>query len=152
MAVKTYNPQEVSIIAGVIALSSWNQVVVEMDEDGWMFTSGTTGEATRTKNANLLGTFTITVPQTSADNDILTVLYENSSVLRYATNMQGKYLLIHGMLDDNVHFQHAVVLANMLIEHNKQFQFMLYPRQYHGIQERRFHLYTLITDFIFNNL
>jgi len=72
---KTYDPTQVSIILGVTKLSNWNEVTVAFDEDGWTFTSGTQGEATRTKNANKLGTITITVPQTSSDNDILSTWY-----------------------------------------------------------------------------
>lgn len=72
---KTYDPTQVSITLGITKLSNWNEVTVAFDEDGWTLTSGTQGEATRTKNANRLGTITITVPQTSADNDILSGWY-----------------------------------------------------------------------------
>lgn len=71
---KTYNPKEVSVIIGGLILKSWNIVTVEMDEDRALFTSGTTGEATRTINNNKLGAITIELPQSSADNLILSGL------------------------------------------------------------------------------
>jgi hypothetical protein len=68
---KTYDPTQVSITLGINKLDNWDEVTVAFDEDAWTFTSGTQGEATRTKNANRLGTITITCPQTSSANDIL---------------------------------------------------------------------------------
>ena len=73
METKTYDPGQVSVIVGSI-IKSWNKVVVARDEDGWSFSAGTSGEATRTKNLNRLGTITITMPQTSADNSVLSAL------------------------------------------------------------------------------
>jgi hypothetical protein len=72
---KTYDPSQVTITIGVTKLDNWDEVRVAFDEDGWTFTSGTQGEATRTKNLNKLGTITITAPQTSADNDTLSAWY-----------------------------------------------------------------------------
>lgn len=72
---KTYDPTQVSITLGITKLDNWDEVTVVFDEDAWTFTSGTQGEATRTKNSNRLGTITITLPQTSADNDTLSAWY-----------------------------------------------------------------------------
>ncbi|MFQ5866346.1 MAG: S9 family peptidase, partial [bacterium] len=82
--------------------------------------------------------------------------YENSSPLKYAKNLKGNLLLIHGTADDNVHFQNSVALVNELIAHNKQFETMFYPGRYHGIRERtkntQEHIYTLMTDFLLEKL
>ncbi len=80
--------------------------------------------------------------------------YESSSVLEHAENIKGKLLLIHGTADDNVHFQNSVELVNALIANNIQFQTMYYPGRNHSIYggNTRVHLFTLITNFILENL
>lgn len=74
MELKTYDPKEVNIIIGGAIIGSWNTVTVEREEDQNIMSAGTSGENTRTKNANNLGTITVTLPQTSGDNAILTGL------------------------------------------------------------------------------
>ncbi|HEX2962883.1 MAG TPA: S9 family peptidase [Ignavibacteriales bacterium] len=80
--------------------------------------------------------------------------YEESAVLNYAENLKGKFLLIHGTGDDNVHFQNSVELVNRLIDANKQFRVMYYPGRDHSIYGgmTRIQLYNLMTDFFLNNL
>ena len=68
---KTYNPKEVSLIIGGHIVNSWNTATPVRDEDGFTFATGTTGESSRAKNANKMGTITIVLPQTSGDNDAL---------------------------------------------------------------------------------
>ena len=65
---KTYSPKEVSVVIGGAIIKSWDEVSVVMDEDRNVLSSATTGESTRTKNANRLGKIEITLPQTSEDN------------------------------------------------------------------------------------
>ena len=71
MAIKTYDPSQVSVIVGGSIITSWNTVTPDRDEDSFTFNTGTTGESTRTKNLNKMGTFTIVLPQTSADNAVM---------------------------------------------------------------------------------
>ena len=80
--------------------------------------------------------------------------YRLTSPIRYADRMKGKYLLIHGTADDNVHFQNSIMLSEALIQADKNFQQAYYPNKNHGIYggETRFQLYTRMTDFIVNNL
>ena len=77
--------------------------------------------------------------------------YEQSAPLNYAKDLRGAFLLIHGTADDNVHFQNSVRLAAELIKHNKQFRTMFYPEEYHGVRQR-LHLYTLMTEFVLEEL
>ncbi len=80
--------------------------------------------------------------------------YEESSVLKYADKLKGKYLVIHGTTDDNVHWQNTIQLVDKLQKAGKQFYTMFYPNKDHSIAGRdtRYHLFTLITNFIIENL
>ncbi len=80
--------------------------------------------------------------------------YHDNSPIYFADKLKGAYLLVHGVADDNVHFQHTVEMANALIKANKQFDTYFYPNRNHGIygDNARIHLYTKMTNFIKNNL
>lgn len=79
--------------------------------------------------------------------------YENSPI-NFADRLKGNYLLIHGMADDNVHFQNTAEMANALISHNKQFDTYFYPNRNHGIygDNARLHLFTKMTNFVLEKL
>lgn len=83
--------------------------------------------------------------------------YDRNSPITYAEyfdDRKNKFLLIHGMADDNVHVQNAMDLADALIMANKQFDMMMYPDKNHGIYggNTRLQLFTLMTNYIINNL
>jgi len=59
--------------------------------------------------------------------------YEVSSVVKAAANLHGKLLLLHGMIDDNVHMQNTAQFIDALQRANMQFEIMIYPRSRHGI-------------------
>jgi dipeptidyl-peptidase-4 len=50
--------------------------------------------------------------------------YKKSSVLTYASKLGRPLLLIHGLTDDNVYFQHSVQLSEALFEAGKDFNFL----------------------------
>ncbi|MBK6362116.1 MAG: S9 family peptidase [Saprospiraceae bacterium] len=80
--------------------------------------------------------------------------YKENSPVYFADRLKGNYLLIHGMADDNVHFQHSVEMANALIKNKKQFDTYFYPNRNHGIygNNARIHLFTKITNFIYEKI
>lgn len=80
--------------------------------------------------------------------------YDDNSPTTYANLLKGKYLLIHGTADDNVHFQNAMEFSEALIQNNKQFEFMAYPDKNHGIYggQTRPQLYHKMTNFLLENL
>jgi len=81
--------------------------------------------------------------------------YEQGAPLNYVDSLKGKYLLIHGTADDNVHFQNTIEMINGLIKANKQFDLYIYPNRAHGIRKgknTRYHLYTKMSNYIFENL
>ncbi|MBL4653197.1 MAG: alpha/beta fold hydrolase [Flavobacteriales bacterium] len=80
--------------------------------------------------------------------------YDDNSPINHVEKLTGKYLLVHGMADDNVHFQNTVELTEALVQANKQFDVMMYPNRNHGIYggNTRLHLYNKMTDFVLKNL
>ena len=80
--------------------------------------------------------------------------YEDNSPIKYARNLKGKYLLIHGTADDNVHYQNALEMTNALIQANIQFDQFTYPNRNHGIYggNTRNHLYTMLLEYTLKNL
>jgi len=80
--------------------------------------------------------------------------YDDNSPINHVDKLKGKYLLIHGMADDNVHLQNTAEMINALVKANKPFDLMLYPDKNHGIYggNTRVHLYEKMTAFILENL
>ena len=80
--------------------------------------------------------------------------YDNNSPLSHVDKLKGKFLLVHGSADDNVHVQNTMRLVEALVQANKQFDWRIYPDKNHGIYggNTRLHLFTLMTDYIKNNL
>jgi dipeptidyl-peptidase-4 len=80
--------------------------------------------------------------------------YDRTSVLKAADKLNGKLLLIHGAVDNNVHPQNSVRLIDALQKSGKQFRFMLYPQSQHGVTNpmRVKHMNQMVTDFILENL
>jgi len=80
--------------------------------------------------------------------------YTKGSVIGSAKNLHGRLLIIHGMMDDNVHMQNSTKLIFELQKAGKQFDFMAYPTQRHGVTNpfQQKHMYSMMTDFIKKHL
>ena len=80
--------------------------------------------------------------------------YDDNSPINFVEKLKGKYLLIHGSGDDNVHVQNTMQMMESLIQANKQFDSQIYPDKNHGISggKTRIQLYNKMTTFIQNNL
>jgi len=80
--------------------------------------------------------------------------YDENSPINHVDKLKGKFLLIHGSGDDNVHVQNSMQMMEALIQSNKQFDSQIYPDNNHGIYggKTRIQLYTKMTNFILNNL
>jgi dipeptidyl aminopeptidase/acylaminoacyl peptidase len=75
--------------------------------------------------------------------------YEATSVVRAAKDLHGRLLLVHGLMDDNVHVQNSVKLIEALQQAGKQFEIMVYPTARHGVGPRYARHYNQLTlDFI----
>lgn len=80
--------------------------------------------------------------------------YDDNSPINYVKGLKGKFLLIHGSGDDNVHVQNSMEMMEALIQANKQFDSQIYPDKNHGIYGgmTRIQLYNKMSNFITSNL
>ena len=80
--------------------------------------------------------------------------YDANSPVNFVQLMKGKFLLIHGAADDNVHYQNSMELINAMVKADKQFDLFIYPNKNHGIYggNTRNHLFKMILDFVEENL
>ena len=62
--------------------------------------------------------------------------YARSSPIYYAEGLEGNLLMLHGMIDRNVHFQDVVRLSQRLIELKKEnWELSVFPLEGHGFVE-----------------
>ena len=80
--------------------------------------------------------------------------YDDNSPFNYPEMLKGKYLLLHGSGDDNVHVQNSMRMIEALVQANKPFDMAIYPDKNHGIYGgmTRAHLFNKMTKFIVENL
>jgi dipeptidyl aminopeptidase/acylaminoacyl peptidase len=72
--------------------------------------------------------------------------YEETSVVKAAKNLHGRLLILHGVMDDNVHLQNTLQLVQALQLADKDFEVMFYPLSRHGIGGK--HYQRLMVDFM----
>lgn len=80
--------------------------------------------------------------------------YKDHSPVYFADLLKGNYLLVHGMADDNVHFQNTAEMVNALVKSKKQFDTYFYPNRHHGIRgdNATIHLFTKMTQFVYEKI
>jgi dipeptidyl-peptidase-4 len=80
--------------------------------------------------------------------------YNDNSPINFVNQLKGKYLLIHGSGDDNVHYQNTMEMINALVKADKQFDLFIYPNKNHGIYggNTRNHLFTMMFNYTIENL
>ena len=82
--------------------------------------------------------------------------YDDNSPLNFTDRIKGKFLIIHGTADDNVHFQNSAEMITALIKNNVDFQSAYYPNKNHrisGINDNTsFHLWSKMTNWLYQNL
>ncbi|MBQ8674059.1 MAG: S9 family peptidase [Bacteroides sp.] len=75
--------------------------------------------------------------------------YRLTSAMERADKLHGSLLLVHGMADDNVHYQNCAEYAEKLVQLNKPFDMHIYTNRNHSIYggKTRLHLYSKLTRF-----
>lgn len=80
--------------------------------------------------------------------------YEWSSVMHHVPEMRGKLMLVHGMIDENVHFRHTARLINALTAAAKEYELLVFPDERHmprGLKDRMY-MEERIFEFLDRNL
>jgi dipeptidyl-peptidase-4 len=80
--------------------------------------------------------------------------YDDNSPINFANKIKGKYFLIHGSGDDNVHYQNSMEMISALTNANVQFDLFIYPNKDHGIYggNTRNHLFNMLFNYTLENL
>merc|ERR1711907_877528 len=64
-------------------------------------------------------------PQSNPDG------YARSAVMAHIGTLSGSLLLVHGLIDENVHFRHTARLINALVAARKKYELLLFPNERH---------------------
>lgn len=59
--------------------------------------------------------------------------YINSAVATHADNLEGKMLLVHSLMDENVHPQHTFQMVSAFIQAGKDVDLRIFPAGDHGV-------------------
>ena len=80
--------------------------------------------------------------------------YDSNSPINFVEKLKGKYLLIHGAGDDNVHYQNTMEMIGAMVAADKQFDLFIYPNKNHGIYggNTRNHLFNMMFEYTLKNL
>ena len=82
--------------------------------------------------------------------------YDDNSPINHTDKIKGKFLMIHGTADDNVHFQNSALMITALVKSNVDFESGYYPNKNHRISgsydNTEFHLWSKMTNWVLNNL
>jgi dipeptidyl-peptidase-4 len=57
--------------------------------------------------------------------------YRRSSVMAHIADLTGALMLVHGLIDENVHFRHTARLINALIQARQTYDLLLFPDERH---------------------
>lgn len=93
----------------------------------------------------------LSLPQVNVDG------YTRGCVLNYIKQFpdeENRLLLVHGLIDENVHFHHITKLMSALIKACKPYQLQVYPNERHGIRshESNEHYKTMLLSFLQDHL
>jgi dipeptidyl-peptidase-4 len=57
--------------------------------------------------------------------------YDDTSALAHVDRISGELLIVHGLIDENVHFRHSARLINRLIAEKKPYTLLCFPDERH---------------------
>eukprot|EP00271_Cylindrocystis_brebissonii_P016842 TRINITY_DN4142_c0_g2_i1.p1 TRINITY_DN4142_c0_g2~~TRINITY_DN4142_c0_g2_i1.p1 ORF type:complete len:813 (+),score=98.81 TRINITY_DN4142_c0_g2_i1:618-3056(+) len=67
--------------------------------------------------------------------------FQLSAVMHHVPQLRGPLLLVHGMIDENVHFRHTARLINALTASAKEYDLLLFPDERHMPRGTRDRMY-----------
>jgi len=80
--------------------------------------------------------------------------YTSTSVLPDVNGLTGKLMIIHALMDENVHFEHTAKLIDTLTAADKDFELLVFPGERHGYRspQARRYAYRRVVDYFADNL
>ena len=79
--------------------------------------------------------------------------YEQSNLLNYVKNLEGKLLIIHGAQDPTVVWQHSLQFIDACVKQRKQVDYFVYPNHEHNVRGAdRVHLFEKLYRYYEDNL
>ncbi|HEA30925.1 MAG TPA: S9 family peptidase [Leeuwenhoekiella sp.] len=78
--------------------------------------------------------------------------YEEQANQNLAKNLQGKLLLAHGGMDDNVPPSNTYLVVDALIKANKDFDLVIFPNAHHGYRDDSYYMMRRRWDYFVENL
>ena len=80
--------------------------------------------------------------------------YRDGSPVTHAGELRGKLLIVHGMLDENVHFRHTARFVEALSKANRSCDLLIYPSGRHGLRSEadRRHMHERVANYFAENL
>ncbi|MER3472102.1 MAG: S9 family peptidase [Chitinophagaceae bacterium] len=80
--------------------------------------------------------------------------YDENAPLNFVDRIKGKFLIIHGTADDNVHFQNSVQMVEAMVQKGIDFESAYYPNRNHSISggNTTFHIWSKMTNWLVENL
>lgn len=63
--------------------------------------------------------------------------YDSTSLINKAERLQGKLLLMHGLVDENVHFRHSAALIEAFIQAGRDFDLLVLPNARHMVTDQK---------------
>ena len=81
-----------------------------------------------------------------------TTNYDSQANAQYAKNLQGKLMLAHGLLDDNVPVENTMLVVDALEKSSKSFDLILFPRAHHGYADMGPYMMRRRWDYFVTNL
>jgi len=78
--------------------------------------------------------------------------YERQANQNYAENLQGKLMLAHGAMDDNVPPYNTYLVVDALIKANKDFDLIIFPHARHGFGRDSYYMMRRRWDYFVKHL
>lgn len=87
-------------------------------------------------------------PQNNAEG------YASTSLLDEADKLEGKLMIIHALMDENVHFEHTASMIDALVAADKDFDLLVFPGERHGYRSptARRYAYRRVVDYFVEHL
>lgn len=66
--------------------------------------------------------------------------YREASIMTHIHQLSSPLLIVHGLIDENVHFRHTARLIQTLVEAEKDFEILMLPESRHGPRGQAYQL------------